>query len=201
MESGNFNFNIMKTRTEINKDYRERNREKILTRQRAFYAENKERMRLYYAEKQREFYKENTEKCKASSKKWRNENKEHIKEYNKRYIGSYVRKGFDNIPKGKDHHNWIKDRTQLVQNEKKHLDYRYRTWAKEVKDRDGWKCKIANEDCKGHLEAHHILRWKDFLKLRYEVNNGITLCHFHHPRKIKDEMKLSPFFQELVLSE
>jgi len=32
----------------------------------------------------------------------------------------------------------------------------------------------------------------------YEVNNGITLCHFHHPRKRKDEIKLSPYFMELI---
>ena len=51
---------------------------------------------------------------------------------------------------------------------------------------------------KGKLEAHHILSWSKFPELRYEVNNGITLCHFHHPRKRNDEMTLSPFFQSLV---
>ena len=103
--------------------------------------------------------------------------------------------------KGEKGYQWIKDRTQLVQSEKKHLDGRYKEWMKSVKDRDNWKCKIADKNCKGKLEAHHILRWSEFPELRYEVNNGITLCHFHHPRKRNDEMKLSPYFQELVKAQ
>lgn len=99
---------------------------------------------------------------------------------------------------GPNGYQWKEDRTTLVKSEKKHLDGLYRGWMKSVKNRDGWVCKISNGDCFGRLEAHHILRWKDYPELRYEVNNGITLCHFHHPRKINDEMKLSPYFQELV---
>jgi ribosomal protein L37E len=100
-----------------------------------------------------------------------------------------------------NHWKWKKDRTTLVQNEKKHLCQRYMAWRKEVKDRDGWKCRMNNEDCKGRLEAHHILRWSTHPELRYEVNNGITLCAFHHPRKINDEQKLAPVFMELVTEE
>jgi hypothetical protein len=102
---------------------------------------------------------------------------------------------------GSNHWNWKEDRTTLVVNEKKHLDGKYREWSKAVKDRDLWKCRIENKDCCGKLEAHHILRWKDYPELRYEVNNGITLCHFHHPRKRNDEMKLSPYFQEMVTGD
>jgi hypothetical protein len=90
------------------------------------------------------------------------------------------------------------DRNSLVKSEKKHLDGRYRHWSRSVKNRDSWKCKIDNEDCKGRLEAHHILPWSKFPELRYEINNGISLCHFHHPRKRNDEIKLAPFFQELI---
>lgn len=31
----------------------------------------------------------------------------------------------------------------------------------------------------GKVVAHHILPWKDYIELRHEVNNGITLCHYH----------------------
>lgn len=51
---------------------------------------------------------------------------------------------------------------------------------------------------KGRLEAHHILRWVDFPKLRYEVNNGITLCHYHHPRKRVDEKSSINTFRKLI---
>lgn len=94
--------------------------------------------------------------------------------------------------------NRIQDRTKLVINEKKHLDGRYREWMFGVKNRDNWACRIADINCEGRLEAHHILNWKDYPELRYEINNGITLCHAHHPRKRKDEAKLSPYFQQLV---
>lgn len=102
-----------------------------------------------------------------------------------------------NVLRGKNHHNW-KPPELRKKSEKKHLDGRYRDWMKAVKNRDSWKCKISDENCKGRLEAHHILRWSDFPKLRYEINNGITLCHAHHPRKRAEEKRLSPFFQELV---
>lgn len=94
--------------------------------------------------------------------------------------------------------NWIADRTQLVKSEKKHLDYQYRLWMLSVKNRDNWKCRIINSDCKGKLESHHILNWKDYPELRYEINNGITLCHAHHPRGRSNEAKLSPYLQKLV---
>lgn len=100
--------------------------------------------------------------------------------------------------KGVRNHNWVSDRNKLVKNEKKHLDGRYREWMRAVKNRDGWKCKISNNDCSGRLEAHHILNWRNHPELRYEVNNGITLCHFHHPLKINDEMRLVPIFRELI---
>lgn len=77
-------------------------------------------------------------------------------------------------------------------------DSLYMVWRKQVKDRDGWKCKIANEDCNGRLEAHHILPWRDYPELRYQINNGITLCLAHHPRRRAEEKRLASFFQELV---
>ena len=50
-------------------------------------------------------------------------------------------------------------------------DSAYEEWRRQVWLRDNFKCKIANPDCKGRIEAHHILSWKDYLELRYEVNN------------------------------
>lgn len=82
--------------------------------------------------------------------------------------------------------------------EYKHLDGNYIDWMKAVKTRDNWKCKIGNHDCYGRLEAHHILDWKNYPELRYNVNNGITLCVKHHPRGRKKEKKLSIYFKELI---
>lgn len=98
---------------------------------------------------------------------------------------------------GENHPLWIADRSKLAKKQERN-DSAYREWRKNIRNSDNWKCRMLNKDCKGKLVAHHILPWSKFPELRYEVNNGITLCHFHHPRKRNDEMRLSPFFQELV---
>ena len=103
--------------------------------------------------------------------------------------------------RGKESHRWIEDRTKLKVDEKKHLDTKYKYWMLSVKKRDNWKCKINNSDCSGRLESHHILSWKDFPELRYEINNGITLCISHHPRSRAKEKELSPYFKDLISKE
>lgn len=102
------------------------------------------------------------------------------------------------MARGRKPGNFIEDRTKLKISDRKADDTRYFDWRKNVKNRDGWKCKISNSDCSGRLEAHHILPWRSHPELRYEINNGITLCHHHHPRSRKMEMELSPYFQELL---
>lgn len=92
---------------------------------------------------------------------------------------------------------WIKDRTQ-VKLDTERGGTLHKQWSIQVKNRDGWKCRIANSDCEEKLESHHILSWKDFPEFRYQINNGIALCHFHHPRVRKEEKRLSPYFQDLV---
>ena len=97
---------------------------------------------------------------------------------------------------GKNHYNWkgginYRDIHSL-------FNIEYRTWRTEVFIRDNFKCKISDEHCQGMLQAHHILPWRDFVELRYKVNNGITLCHAHHPRKRAEEKRLSPYFMDLV---
>jgi len=101
---------------------------------------------------------------------------------------------------GEKHHAWIKDRTLLKDD---HLDrggQRHRDWSNTVKIRDGWKCKIGNQDCEGRMESHHILSWKNYEELRYDVNNGITLCHYHHPRTRVNEIEFEDYFQKLLTS-
>lgn len=83
---------------------------------------------------------------------------------------------------------------------KSNNDMAYKEWRINVYRRDIFKCKMNNQDCKGRIEAHHILGWTKYPELRYEINNGITLCHFHHPRKREDEINLSPYFKELVMN-
>lgn len=98
---------------------------------------------------------------------------------------------------GAKHPRWIHDRSKLLKRNKRN-DSACMEWKKQVHLRDSWSCRIADINCEGRLEAHHILPWRDYPELRYETNNGITLCHAHHPRKRSEEAKLSPYFQKLV---
>lgn len=98
--------------------------------------------------------------------------------------------------------NWIEVRSELAKGDNEYRNSpAHKEWSRSIKNRDGWKCKISNDDCSGKVVAHHILTWKDYPELRYEVNNGITLCHAHHPRKRNEEKELAPFFQEMVFSK
>lgn len=101
---------------------------------------------------------------------------------------------------GKESVHWIIDRTKLRKSDREYKDGQYRDWMLAVKNRDGWKCKISNNECKGRLESHHILPWKDYPELRYQINNGITLCIKHHPRARREEIRLSPYFKKLLVN-
>ncbi len=117
----------------------------------------------------------------------------------KKGVVSFFKKHPEYIKKGSEHYMWKKDRNLLKKYDRRN-DMAYRDWRRNVWLRDNFKCRMVNNDCNGRLETHHILGWASFPELRYEVNNGITLCKFHHPRKRVDEKNLAPIFQKLVES-
>lgn len=94
---------------------------------------------------------------------------------------------------GKLHHNWKGGVSRDVHSLS---EPKYKKWRTSVFARDKFKCKICQ--AKTGLQAHHILRWADYPELRYDINNGITLCPAHHPRKVAEEKRLIPTFRELV---
>ena len=106
-------------------------------------------------------------------------------------------KGLKGYMAGEKNGRWIADRS-LLKKYNRQVGPVYAEWREKCKVRDKKKCRMGNKDCKGRLEVHHILRFVDFPELRYEVSNGITLCHFHHPRKKLEEKKLIELFRELL---
>jgi len=77
----------------------------------------------------------------------------------------------------------------------KHIDKRIRTtkeycyWRKSVFERDNYACQSCGE--KGvELNAHHIKKWSDYIELRTDVKNGITLCKKCHKELHKKERAL-----------
>lgn len=56
----------------------------------------------------------------------------------------------------------------------------YKKWRKDIYSRDKYVCQWPNCNQRKFLNAHHILTWADNPGLRYNIDNGITLCKTHH---------------------
>jgi 5-methylcytosine-specific restriction endonuclease McrA len=57
-------------------------------------------------------------------------------------------------------------------------------WKYKVKKRDNFTCQVCRKKLTSKTSrAHHILP-RQMKKLRWDVNNGITLCDYHHRRGI-----------------
>ena len=61
---------------------------------------------------------------------------------------------------------------------------KYIAWRNDVFDRDNYICQDCNNRG-GELNAHHLKGFSKYKKLRYEVENGITLCYECHRKRHK----------------
>ena len=50
-------------------------------------------------------------------------------------------------------------------------------WALKIKERDGFKCCICGVTT--YLNSHHLIP-REIKPLKYDLDNGITLCRKHH---------------------
>jgi 5-methylcytosine-specific restriction endonuclease McrA len=65
----------------------------------------------------------------------------------------------------------------------------YKSWRSKVFDRDNYTCQVC-EQYGGTLHADHINKWSDNEELRYNVDNGRTLCvPCHYYITFKRKMK------------
>ena len=53
-------------------------------------------------------------------------------------------------------------------------EWEFARWCKSIHKRDNYACQVCKAT--GKIMAHHILSWKDYPELRFELENGITLC-------------------------
>ena len=75
---------------------------------------------------------------------------------------------------GARHYNFNSNLTEEIRNKKRDVKEVVQ-WRKEVFKKDNFhcrKCGIKNKS----LNAHHIHNWADYPQLRFNVDNGITLC-------------------------
>ncbi|MFC0903840.1 HNH endonuclease [Clostridium sp. MT-14] len=60
----------------------------------------------------------------------------------------------------------------------------YINWRRLVFERDNYTCQCCKNSLSNNLEAHHIENFSDHENLRFDINNGITLCKkCHNPNQ------------------
>lgn len=91
--------------------------------------------------------------------------------------------------KGKRHPCWIKDRS-LIKDKRFHNSPEGKIWRLAVFERDKFICQYCRQKG-GKLRGHHIKSFRNYPKLRMDINNGITLCIKCHNRLHK---KINPRF-------
>lgn len=74
----------------------------------------------------------------------------------------------------------------------------YRKWRSDVFNRDGKKCQMPGCNKTKYLNAHHIIKWSSASTLRFDVDNGITLCYSCHKKVTGYENHYQSLFQSLV---
>ena len=62
---------------------------------------------------------------------------------------------------------------------------KYKNWKKQVLTRDNYICQRCGS--KENLVVHHIKKFSENKQLRFDVNNGITLCQKCHKEVHKNE--------------
>tara|TARA_R100000008_G_scaffold19812_1_gene10222 strand:- start:228 stop:494 length:267 start_codon:yes stop_codon:yes gene_type:complete len=74
----------------------------------------------------------------------------------------------------------------------------YADWRRKVYKRDKFTCQMPGCKRKTYLQAHHIQKWADASALRFEVDNGITLCFACHKEVTGAEHQYASLFMEIV---
>jgi hypothetical protein len=90
----------------------------------------------------------------------------------------FTRRDPNSVVRGAKHWNWKGGRTW-----ERFRDPRYLSWRKAVLERDGYRCQSCGRQCRKHekgLAAHHIEAWSDAPTLRFDIDNGMTLCRQCH---------------------
>ena len=86
-----------------------------------------------------------------------------------------------------ENHKWWKGGISRHYKEK-YYSAEYKQWRLKVFTRDNYTCQECGfKGNQGYITAHHIKSWAKYPELRFEVNNGITLCEECH--KLTDNYK------------
>jgi len=81
-------------------------------------------------------------------------------------------------PRGEANFMWKGGVTS--ENIKARQSFEYQEWRRKVYERDNYTCQHCGDNKGGNLNPHHIKSFAEYPELRYDVENGITLCKNCH---------------------
>jgi hypothetical protein len=127
---------------------------------------------------------------------------EQKKEMSKRMKGNTYAKGkkswnsgLKGYLAGENNNNWkggITSINDLIRKSKEYIE-----WAISVYKRDKYICQECGIKCRANnIIAHHIKPFADYPELRFDTNNGITLCRSCH-KKIHKEIGIKTRFKTI----
>jgi hypothetical protein len=158
-------------KSEYNKIYYQRHKEKIIEKSKEWYEKNKEKTKEWYEknkEKRKLYKKINKKKINEKNKEWYEKNKEKRKLYIKTWTKINLKKKLqynkNYLLKLNLFNSKISQRILIA-------------WAMQVKERDRF-CRYCGSVEK--LHAHHILSKSKHPEFALFLNNGISLCELCH---------------------
>lgn len=80
--------------------------------------------------------------------------------------------------KGENNCNWNNGSTSNTEKIRKSI--KYKNWRNSVFKRDNYTCQCCGDNRGNNLQAHHLYNFAEYEDLRFNVNNGITLCNKCH---------------------
>jgi hypothetical protein len=81
--------------------------------------------------------------------------------------------------RGEKHHNWKGGKSRAYKTGYGLAEYK--KWRTAVFVRDGFRCQVCGI-IGTYLNAHHIKSFAYYPELRFEIDNGVTLCEECHKK-------------------
>jgi 5-methylcytosine-specific restriction endonuclease McrA len=88
---------------------------------------------------------------------------------------SKSKKGKPNLSKGKPRYHTRIENNKRSERKQAMTRIEYKLWRHNIFERDDYTCQMCNVKGKA-IHADHIIPWSVSKELRYDINNGRTLC-------------------------